>query len=72
MALTQLNPSIPLFIPERNAGGEAIAVIDYGVEHDLMWVVIMDDTAEVWAVPNGKVRGFKNWSVGRTLEGKND
>lgn len=69
-SLTQLNPSVPLFIPEKGAGGEAIAVIDYSKEDDLMWVIIMDDTGEIWTVPNAKVRGFKNYSIGRTLEPK--
>lgn len=61
--LTQLNPSIPLMTP--NGGGEAIAVIDYGPEHDLMWVVIEDASGEIWTHPNKAVRGFRNYSVGR-------
>ncbi len=67
-SLTQLNPSVPLYIPEKGAGGEAIAVIDYSKEDDLLWVIIMDDTGEIWSVPNAKVRGFKNYSIGRTLD----
>ncbi len=35
--LTQLNPTIPL---ETSRGrGYALAVIDYGMEHNLLWVV---------------------------------
>jgi hypothetical protein len=67
-SLTQLNPSVPLYIPEKGAGGEAIAVIDYSKEDDLLWVIIMDDTGEIWTVPNAKVRGFKNYSIGRMLD----
>lgn len=67
MSFVQLNPTIPL--RTSRGGGEAIAVIDYSSEHDLMWVIIDDATGEVWTTPNADVRGFKNYSVGRTLEG---
>jgi hypothetical protein len=45
--------------------GLALAVIDYGLEHSLLWVVAIDDTGEVWCVPNADVRMQKNWSAGR-------
>jgi hypothetical protein len=45
--------------------GLALAVIDYGLEHSLLWVVAMDTTGEIWCVPNGDVRAQKNWSAGR-------
>lgn len=63
MALTQLNPTIPLRSPK--ASGEAIAVIDYSIEHDLMWVIVDDETGQVWTVPNSEVRAYKNYSAGR-------
>lgn len=63
MSFYQLNPSVPLRSPK--ASGEAIAVIDYGGEHDLMWVIIDDETGQIWTVPNGEVRAFKNYSIGR-------
>lgn len=60
---TQLNPSIPL---ETSKGrGSAIGVIDYGPEHNLLWVVAVDDTREVWCVPNAEIRVQANWSLGR-------
>lgn len=60
---TQLNPSIPM---ETSKGkGLAIAVIDYGLEHSLLWVVAIDATREVWCVPNADVRMQTNWSAGR-------
>lgn len=43
----------------------AIAVIDYGAEFDLLWVVGMDDGGEIWCVPNPQVRLKANWSMGR-------
>lgn len=60
---TQLNPHIPLITEKGD--GQAIAVIDYSEEHDLIWVVAMDVTGEIWCIPNPKVRAFPNWSVGR-------
>ena len=60
---TQLNPSIPM--DTAKGSGLALAVIDYGMEHSLLWVVAIDDTGEIWCVPNGDVRAQKNWSAGR-------
>lgn len=61
--LTQLNPTIPL---ETSRGrGYALAVIDYGMEHNLLWVVALDEGGEIWCVPNAEVRAQKNWTAGR-------
>jgi len=60
----QLKPQIPLVTPK--GPGQAILVIDYSEEHDLKWVVIQDDTGEVWTWNNDRVRGFKNVTMGRT------
>lgn len=62
---TQLNPSLPLDTPK--GPGYAIAVIDYGLEHSLLWVVALNDTGEIWCVPNSDVRMQKNWSAGRRV-----
>lgn len=67
MAFTQLDPPLPLHVVDRGAG-MAIAVIDYGAEFDLLWVVGMDDGGEVWCVPNPQVRLQANWSMGRRKE----
>jgi hypothetical protein len=64
MSFTQLDPPIPLHIVDRGAG-YAIAVIDYGQEHDLLWVVGMNEGGEIWCVPNPDVRLQANWSMGR-------
>lgn len=61
--LTQLNPSIPMDTPKGR--GFAIAVIDYSIEHSLLWVVAIDKTREIWCVPNRDVRIQANWSAGR-------
>lgn len=63
MSFTQLVPPIPLRSPR--ASGEAIAVIDYGKEDDLLWVIIDDRTGQIWTVKNADVRAYKNVSIGR-------
>lgn len=45
--------------------GQALAVIDYGLEHNLLWVVAIDDSREIWCVPNADARVQPNWSAGR-------
>lgn len=62
--LTQLDPPIPLHVLGRG-DGYALAVIDYGAEHNLLWVTAIDATGEIWCAPNPEVRMQKNWSMGR-------
>jgi hypothetical protein len=64
MALTQLDPPIPLTVIDKG-DGYAVAVIDYGQEFDLLWVVALNDSGEIWSAPNPKVRMQGNWSMGR-------
>lgn len=63
MSVTQLNPTLPLDTPK----GPALAhfLIDYGEEHNLIWVAIQNETGEIWAWPNPQVRGQKNITFGR-------
>lgn len=61
---TQLNPPLPVIVLEKGSG-YALAVIDYGQEHNLIWVTALDDSGEIWCAPNPKVRLQKNWTVGR-------
>lgn len=63
----QLNPSIPMHVLERGPG-QAIGVIDYGPEHNLLWVVAMDKGGEIWCTPNPQARVQSNWSLGRTKD----
>ena len=62
--LTQLDPPIPLHVLGRG-DGLAMAVIDYGPEHNLLWVTAIDATGEIWCAPNPEVRMQANWSMGR-------
>lgn len=61
---TQLDPPIPLHVLGRG-DGYAFAVIDYGQEHNLIWVTAIDDTGEIWCAPNPEVRMQANWTMGR-------
>lgn len=61
--LTRLEPPIPMNTVKGD--GYAFAVIDYGFEADLVWVVALDESREIWCVPNGEVRMQKNWTAGR-------
>ena len=65
---TQLNPPLPVHVVDRGPGW-AMAVIDYGQEHDLVWVTAMDDDGEIWCVPNPQVRMRANWTLGRSKAG---
>jgi hypothetical protein len=64
MTFTQLNPTLPMTVEGRGSG-YALAVIDYGPEHHLIWVVAIDETGEVWSAPNPQVRMQSNWTMGR-------
>jgi hypothetical protein len=43
-------------------------VIDYGVEHDLIWVVFQNDTGECWGWGNKDIRAQSNITIGRVTE----
>ncbi len=64
MNLTQLNPTLPMTV-EGKGSGYAVAVIDYGPEHHLIWVVALDESGEIWSAPNPQVRMQGNWTMGR-------
>jgi len=60
----QLQTPLPVHVIERGPG-LAFAVIDYGPEHDLIWVTALDESGEIWCAPNPKVRLARNWTMGR-------
>ena len=64
MSLTQLDPPIPVHVLDKGAGF-AVAVIDYGQEHNLIWVTAINETGEIWCAPNPRVRMQANWTMGR-------
>jgi hypothetical protein len=67
MTIIQLSPPIPMTIVDKG-NGYAIAMIDYSQEHDLMFVIAMDDTGEVWTTSNKNVRMQKNITLGRVYD----
>lgn len=65
--MLQLNPTIPVHVLDKGTG-ECLGWIDYSSEADLLWVVAMDDSGEVWIVPNSKIRLLNNYSIGRNYK----
>ena len=51
MSFTQLDPPLPVHV-EGKGKGYALAVIDYGQEHNLIWVTGLSDSGEIWCAPN--------------------
>lgn len=62
---TQLDPTLPVHVIDRG-DGYAFAVIDYGQEHNLIWVTALNASGEIWCAPNPQVRLLANWTVGRS------
>jgi hypothetical protein len=61
--IIQLDPPIPLISPKGK--GIAHFLIDYGIEYDLMWVIAIDETGEIWTFKNPEIRFLKNITLGR-------
>ncbi len=68
MSFQQLDPPLPVHVLDKGAG-YAFAVIDYGQEHNLIWVTAINDTGEIWCAPNPRVRLQANWTMGRAKPG---
>ena len=60
--ILQLDPPIPVKTPKGN--GLAQVLIDYGPEHDLIWVVFQTD-GECWSWRNQDIRAESNLTFGR-------
>ena len=68
--MLQLSPVLEVDTP--NGRGHAEVLIDYGAEADLLWVVVMRDTGEIWTFRNADIRATANISIGRTLAARTD
>lgn len=66
--MLQLNPPIPVYLPESKQTGLALFLIDYSCEHHLKWVIALDDNGEIWVMDNTKVRAQKNITMGRYVK----
>ena len=67
--MLQLNPQIPVSTPHGK--GLAQVLIDYGPEHDIVWVVFQNDTAEIWCWNNKYVKAQNNITFDRTTKNRN-
>lgn len=67
MTVLQLNPPIPVFVIDKGEG-LAHAIIDYGCEMHLYWVVALDSNGEFLTLPNPKIRAQKNVTMGRMID----
>jgi hypothetical protein len=65
MNLLQLDPALPIETPKGK--GLAHILIDYGIEHDLIWVCFIDETGECWSFGNKYVKAQNNITIGRDL-----
>ena len=63
MAMLQLNPELPLITPKGK--GRAFLVIDYGEDHDLLFVCFVNASGEIWSFRNSEVRQVENETYGR-------
>jgi hypothetical protein len=67
MLMLQLVPLIPVLVKHKDAYVKAMAhvLIDYGFEHNLMWVCFADESRECWTVENKNIRAQDNITAGR-------
>jgi hypothetical protein len=63
--ILQLKPVIEVDTPKGR--GHAEFLLDYGPEADLLWVVVIRDTGEIWTFRNSDIRATANVSIGRKL-----
>ena len=64
--ILQLDPPIPVIVTSKdNKKGQAMFVLDYSTEHHVIWGVALDDSGEVWWVPNLEIRVQSNWTLNR-------
>ena len=61
--ILQLISPIPVITPKGNA--MAHILIDYGIEHNLIWVCFNDSNGECWSWSNADIKIQKNISIGR-------
>lgn len=62
--MIQLNPPIPMHVLGKG-DGYALALQDLSQEHDMLWIVAIDETGEIWTASNRNVRMQKNITLGR-------
>ncbi len=68
--ILQLSPVLEVDTPKGR--GHAEFLLDYGPEADLLWVVVLRDTGEIWTLRNADLRATANVSIGRKLAARTD
>jgi len=65
--ILQLNPALPLWHMQK---GNFLAhfIHEYGIESEIYFTGILQDTGEIWTFNNKVLRGQKNISIDRTLD----
>lgn len=66
--MLRLDPPLPVVTPKGNA--MAHVLIDYGMEHHLVWICFQDETGECWSWQNKDIRVQANLTAGRTYGAK--
>lgn len=59
--ILELKSPLPLDTPKGKAF--AYFLIDYGIEHDLIWVCFQNDTGECWSWSNRDVKIQHNITI---------
>ena len=67
--IIQLQSPLPFDTPKGKAWAHFL--IDYGMEHDLLWVCFQNDTGECWTWNNKDIRIEKNITYNRLIGGSN-
>ena len=65
--MLQLNPPIPVWLPDLNQSGFALAWIDYSQEHDTLWM-IGTQAGMILTLPQSKIRLVENLSLERSAQ----
>lgn len=60
--ILQLDPALPFATVK--GPGFAHFLLDYGQEHDLIWVVFLKESGECWCLSNKDVRMEQNFTLG--------
>ena len=61
--ITRIDPPLP--VDTIKGKGMAHFLIDYGYEHDLVWVCFIDETRQCWSFRNQDILIQTNITAGR-------
>ena len=64
--MLELKSPLPVTTPKGAAW--AYFIIDYGMEHDLLWVCFQTETGECWTWSNRDIRMDKNITYNRPAQ----